>query len=378
MALPAGIQSTVAPLASIAGRCAGEHLVEFYETEEFLVDTVSGFVASGLHDGDAAIVVATGARRSAFETALRGSGIDVSAAAAAGRYLAFDAAELLATFMVGGSPDVGRFRDGIGAVIERAALAGRRVRVYGEMVALLWEARDVPSAIALEDLWNDLAARHEFALLCAYPMRAFAHGASAAAFNRICEQHTTVIPSEAYSLLDGADEQQRAFARLQQEAVALGADVARLRAEQEILDELAHVDAQTGLANRRAFDRCLEREWALSMRAGIDSFVVVADLDGFKAYNDRHGHAAGDEALRQFAEALRVATRGSDVLARIGGDEFGILLVRCQKTAATKFMARVRGGHGGRRPARARGARRQRRLRLPAGVGFCRHGARAR
>ena len=322
--------------------CGHDHLVEFYETEEFLVDTVSVFVGPALHDGDTAIVVATAAHRRAFDAALGASVVDVDAAAAAGRYLVFDAAELLARFMVAGTPDATRFFDMIGGVIERAAVGGRRVRIYGEMVALLWDAGDVASAIALEDLWNDLAASQEFALLCAYPLRAFEGEESSAAFKRICEQHSTVIPSEGYSLLDGNDEQQRAVARLQQEMTALRADVSRIRAEQEVLAELAFVDALTGLANRRAFDRHLEREWALSRRDGIDSFVLVADLDNFKEYNDRYGHAAGDEALRQFAEALNAAGRSTDVLARIGGDEFGILLVRCRETAAYGFKARVR------------------------------------
>ncbi|MGI8944661.1 MAG: GGDEF domain-containing protein, partial [Thermoleophilaceae bacterium] len=78
------------------------------------------------------------------------------------------------------------------------------------------------------------------------------------------------------------------------------------------------------------------------MRDGIDSFVLVADLDGFKGFNDRYGHSAGDEALRQFAGALGLAARGTDILGRLGGDEFGILLVRCQETAVRGFTTRVR------------------------------------
>jgi hypothetical protein len=95
------------------------HLVAFYETDEFLVDTVSDFVGSSLRDGDAAIVIATAAHRRAFETALNASGIELPAAA--DRYLALDAAELLEKLMVSGAPDVGRFRDTIGVLIEHAA-----------------------------------------------------------------------------------------------------------------------------------------------------------------------------------------------------------------------------------------------------------------
>ena len=91
-------------------------------------------------------------------------------------------------------------------------------------------------------------------------------------------------------------------ARLQQENTALQAEMLRLKVQHEVLAELAYVDSLTGLANRRAFDLHLEREWALTLRDGIDSYVVVADLDRFKALNDACGHAAGDQVLRQFAD----------------------------------------------------------------------------
>jgi diguanylate cyclase (GGDEF)-like protein len=323
-------------------RCGHDHVVEFYETEAFLVDTVCRFLVPVLQDGDAAIVVATDAHRTAFERALGDAGVDVEAAIREDRYLAFDARDVLARFMVDGSPDAASFEAAIGEVMDRASGDGRRVRVYGEMVALLWDDGDVASAIALEDLWNDLAMFRAFELLCAYPMAFFEDSASAEAFKRICEQHTTVIPSEGYSLLAGEAERTRAVARLQQETAALHGEVLRLRAQQEILAELAYVDALTGLGNRRSFDRHLEREWALTLRDGIDSFVVVADLDRFKALNDRDGHAAGDQVLRQFAGALRVAARSTDILARIGGDEFAVLLIRCDERAAHSFIARLR------------------------------------
>ncbi len=124
--------------------------------------------------------------------------------------------------------------------------------------------------------------------------------------------------------------------------MALQAEVSRLRVQQEVLAELAYVDSLTGLGNRRAFDLHLEREWALTLRDGIDSYLVVADLDRFKMLNDTCGHAAGDQVLRQFARALREAARSTDIVARIGGDEFGVLLVRCDERAAHSFMARLR------------------------------------
>jgi len=327
--------------ASSDSTCEHDHLVEFYETEAFLVDTVARFVVPALRDGDAAIIVATAAHRHDFESALADAGIDVPSAIRDGRLQSFDARDMLARFTVGGAPDGPRFAAAIGDVMQRAGAGGRRISVYGEMVALLWEDGDVASALALEDLWNDLAHVRAFRLLCAYPMRAFDDPASADAFKRICEQHTAVIPSEGYSLLPDPAERTRAVAGLQRETTALHAEIVRLRAQHEILAELAYVDALTALGNRRAFDLHLEREWALTLRDGIDSFVVVADLDRFKALNDTCGHAAGDQVLRQFAGALRMAARSTDILARIGGDEFGVLLIRCDERAAHAFMTRL-------------------------------------
>lgn len=227
------------------GDAAGhEHLVEFYGSEDYLVGTVAGFAGPALDAGDAAVVVATADHRRAFEAALGRAGVDVAGAVASGRYLSFDAAELLESFMVDGAPDPGRFAETAGPVIERAGAGGRRVRIYGEMVALLWDAGNVVAAIALEDLWNDLAQERDFMLLCAYPMRAFEDSDSGTAFRRICDQHSTVIPTEDYAMLGGADARQRAVANLQQQAAALKADVSRLRAEQ-IVAELDYAEALT-------------------------------------------------------------------------------------------------------------------------------------
>jgi diguanylate cyclase (GGDEF)-like protein len=91
----------------------------------------------------------------------------------------------------------------------------------------------------------------------------------------------------------------------------------------------AFTDALTGIANRRGFERALAREWKLSRRGTIDSYLVLVDLDGFKAVNDRFGHAAGDRVLQLCGQALQEAARGTDVVGRIGGDEFAAILVGC-------------------------------------------------
>ncbi len=93
------------------------------------------------------------------------------------------------------------------------------------------------------------------------------------------------------------------------------------------LEELAREDPLTGLANRRAFDQALNAEWRRAIRAGQDLGLIIVDIDGFKVWNDSHGHPAGDDYLRELAKILTgVTARASDLAARIGGDEFAVLL----------------------------------------------------
>jgi diguanylate cyclase (GGDEF)-like protein len=327
--------------APVPTGCGHDHAVEFYETEAYLVHTVVSFARDALRAGDAVLIVATADHRRRFATGLRRDGVDLEAAIAQGRYLALDAATVLHGFMVDGAPDPARFAAAVKPLLDTAAADGRKVNVFGEMVALLYAHGDVASALKLEELWNDLAVDRAFTLLCTYPMAFFEDDAGATAFRRICAQHSEVVPAESFPADGDPGREARAVAELQQENAALRADVARLRSEQHVLAELAYVDALTGLANRRAFDIHLQREWALASRDQVDSFVLMADLDGFKAFNDLNGHSAGDEVLREFAEVLQAAGRCTDVVARLGGDEFAVLLVRCHESAAEAYRDRL-------------------------------------
>lgn len=105
---------------------------------------------------------------------------------------------------------------------------------------------------------------------------------------------------------------------------------------------LALTDALTGLANRRAFDQVLQREIERTKRMGSPFSLVLLDIDQFKAINDRHGHAAGDEALRAVGRILTASCRKSDCAARIGGDEFSILVSGSDTEAARQLVARLR------------------------------------
>ena len=140
-------------------------------------------------------MIATPAHRAAFEAELAAGGLDTQAARGAGRYLELDAAETLALFSGGGSVDREAYFAVVGALVRQAVATGRRVRAYGEMVALLWDAGDVLAAIELEALWNELGRQVAFSLYCAYPKASVSEAGQAQALENVCHLHSSVIGS---------------------------------------------------------------------------------------------------------------------------------------------------------------------------------------
>jgi diguanylate cyclase (GGDEF)-like protein len=116
----------------------------------------------------------------------------------------------------------------------------------------------------------------------------------------------------------------------------------RFERERRALRSTAMKDPLTGAANRRAFAERLRYEVARHARQQHEFAVVALDLDGFKAVNDRFGHQAGDELLRQVAEALALAVREQDTVARVGGDEFYVLAPETDRVGGERLEARVR------------------------------------
>jgi len=215
---------------------ASEHFVQFYEKDIFLLDSLSAFVSTGLAAGDVCIVIATKAHREGLEELLKARGVDLAAAHTRGEYLSLDAAETLSKFMVDGLPEPERFAEVVGSVLMRAAKSRHHVRIFGDMVALLWTEGNQAAAIYLEELWNDLHHKtYPFSLFCAYSMHSFDGEAHEVPFTEICKQHSQVIPDESYTALTSLDERLRTITLLQQKANSLEAEVAeRKRAEEQL------------------------------------------------------------------------------------------------------------------------------------------------
>jgi diguanylate cyclase (GGDEF)-like protein len=110
----------------------------------------------------------------------------------------------------------------------------------------------------------------------------------------------------------------------------------------DALVELSSRDALTGLANRRSFELALAREVDRVARSGEPALLLVLDIDHFKRVNDTHGHAAGDQVLRTVAGALLESVRPMDLVARIGGEEFAIILPNCPAAFGATVAERIR------------------------------------
>ena len=126
---------------------------------------------------------------------------------------------------------------------------------------------------------------------------------------------------------------------LRTEVDRLAAELTDMRAHAALLESLAQEDSLTGLLNRRGFFRDLARAAAYRTRYDTPVGLLLADLDGFKAINDTHGHELGDRALVHVATLFRNNVRASDSVGRLGGDEFAIILWQVDEASALQKAA---------------------------------------
>ncbi|MEQ9314612.1 MAG: GGDEF domain-containing protein, partial [Henriciella sp.] len=121
-----------------------------------------------------------------------------------------------------------------------------------------------------------------------------------------------------------------ALLALAEEILDLRSGEARLIQALSEAERLADHDALCPVYNRRAFERELSREIALAARHELPLCLIYLDLDGFKAVNDNFGHAAGDKALREVCDVILSQVRQTDIVGRLGGDEFGVIMTHAE------------------------------------------------
>jgi MEDS: MEthanogen/methylotroph, DcmR Sensory domain len=177
------------------GRHTDAHSVLFYRDDSELAARAGEPLLAALTGGGTAIVIATPAHRELIGRWLTAAGADLPAAAAAGRYLTRDARETMASLMAGGWPSPAGFWQTINPLIQRAAATAPPVRVFGEIVALLWESAQLGAALELEALWSELTAHYPFGLVCGYSAGTIGGRDRGDALAELCEVHAGALGS---------------------------------------------------------------------------------------------------------------------------------------------------------------------------------------
>lgn len=236
-----------------------EHFVQFYDEDDFLIESVSAFIGCALGAGEGAIVIATEAHRTALAARFTENGLDLSALSERGQYVALDAADTLAKFMVNGQPDAALFEEVVGGAVRQVGSKQPHIRAFGEMVALLWAEGNSSAAIRLEELWNELGKTHSFSLFCAYPLSGFHGEVNGQPFTHICDKHSRVLPSESYFSSAESTERLRTVTLLQQKAASLKAEIAeRKRIEVGLREEQIKLDMAIALTGLGTWELDLE------------------------------------------------------------------------------------------------------------------------
>ena len=183
-----------------------DHVVQLYQDQAFLNRAVCRFAAAALANGEGLILVPTARHWDAFRPRLIAEGIDVEAVQKRGQLTIVDADQLLPRFMHNAMPDSPVFLGLAADVIARARGGGRvpKVRWWGEMVNILWERGDVAASMNLEDLFDQLAHKHDIAIFCSFLMDNFNGEIHTRMLPRLGENHSHLIPVEDYARLEQA------------------------------------------------------------------------------------------------------------------------------------------------------------------------------
>ena len=150
-----------------------DHVLQIYENDEAFLSTLTGFVGAGINSGDSVIVIATHQHLQQLRKRLVSHALHLDLLIADNRCILLDAKEVLSQFIVNGWPDEERFGRVVKEIFDKARQRNRRVRAFGEMVAVLWAQGNAGATIQLEHLWNRFREKTPFSLFCAYPSAGF-------------------------------------------------------------------------------------------------------------------------------------------------------------------------------------------------------------
>jgi hypothetical protein len=168
---------------------ADVHSVLFYRDDAELAARAGEPLLEALTSGGTAIVIATPAHAELIGQWLTAAGADLATAAAGSRFIVRDAHETMAEFMIGSWPSPAGFWQALNPLVQRAVATAPPVRVFGEMVAALWESGQLGAALELEALWNELAAHYPFGLVCGYSAGTVGGRDRGDALAELCEAH---------------------------------------------------------------------------------------------------------------------------------------------------------------------------------------------
>ena len=249
-----------------------EHFVQFYERDEFIIDSLCKFVTAGLEAGETVLIAATDDHLNALNSCLSQRGLDVVAAITTRNYVTLSAEKTLAQIKKDGQISPAKFNEVVGGTILQTSVSGRRLRVFGELVALLCAAGDTDAAVELENLWNELKLKHRFSLFCAYPLKNF----SQSSLEAVCNTHSHVIPAESFTTLPTGKSQSRAVAVLQQKAQLLEREVQeRLRAEEDLRVAKEQLESQISALGQLIASEQLARAEAETANRMKDEFLAT-------------------------------------------------------------------------------------------------------
>jgi anti-sigma regulatory factor (Ser/Thr protein kinase) len=298
--------------------CSGEHVVQFYDHDVELAETVGRYLADAIRAGGLAVMIATETHRRAFEAQLGAAGIDPAQAVADDTLFSLDAALTLASFMPSERIDADACRRVVSPIIQSAAQAGKPVRAYGEMVALLWNAGNVLGAIELEELWTQLGRELKFSLLCGYRSTSVSGSEHAEALEHICQLHSSVLqaPRDAGRLGDrsgsSATEVSRRFPAENDAPRAARGFVA------DVLRRWGH--SGTLLEDSQLVVSELATNAVVHARS---AFSVVARREGSGVRLPVHDLSTAEPVLRSTPDVLAPSGRGLHLVAHITS-EWGV------------------------------------------------------